>query len=161
MAGSLFGTSFEIFSTSLFSTASVLSTSKFSISANLSSSSFLRDGQYIRFLLPLQFFCSVKLILFVHKFTLFNSVLNVGVTIINYGSQIVKWRWKNKKNIHRNDFVIELSYTPKFERKSSLWMHLILHKHTKGQHLTRETLCLSVSDEWYNAEFVHLEKPLQ
>ena len=52
-----------------------------------------------------------------------------------YYSQIVKWRWKN---IHRNDFIVELTYHTKIRKESSLWIHLILHHHKKGQHLIKE-----------------------
>ncbi|WP_417150814.1 helix-turn-helix domain-containing protein [Ruminococcus sp.] len=43
-----------------------------------------------------------------------------------------------KKNIHRNDFVVELTYHTKIRKESSLWIHLILHHHKKGQHLIKE-----------------------
>ena len=43
-----------------------------------------------------------------------------------------------KKNINRNDFVVELTYHTKIRKESSLWIHLILHQHKKGHHLIRE-----------------------
>ena len=48
-------------------------------------------------------------------------------------------KMKKLKNIHRNDFVVELSYHTKIRKKIvTMDMLNFTPKHKKGQHLTRE-----------------------
>ena len=46
--------------------------------------------------------------------------------------RIVKWSWKNKKRVHNDDSVVELSLLTPIRKESSLWTTPIVTQSTRN-----------------------------